>query len=300
MVALATEMAHDFRFEALVPHEPVPIFPATTLNLNAGKTPEAVIFTGFSVLRSQPDWLFDVVRHSTTYTWSRGLKPVPETRTLEWFLRPATGDTWNLRGPTFTGIVVVVVVVVAVGNAKVIGVLAASAVGGLVLTLMLQFDRSLDVVPHVVVPTVPVATVSAVVNVPVALVVATLAVLTSQPNSDVAPTMHSRAYTVSLPMKPVPVTLTDWPFTNAVKGVATIVGVAADALATPREARPPRTSAPTAILVIIRLIVYVLSIAVVTNSLNANPWCFSYFDMRRAMCRTLNRRLILRFTPTSS
>jgi hypothetical protein len=34
-------------------------------------------------LRSQPAWLLDVVRHSTTYTWSRGLKPVPDTRTLE-------------------------------------------------------------------------------------------------------------------------------------------------------------------------------------------------------------------------
>lgn len=191
MVALATEMAHDFRFEALVPHEPVPIFPATTLNLKAGKTPEAVIFTGFSVLRSQPDWLFDVVRHSTTYTWSRGLKPVPDTRTIEPFFSLVTGETWNLRGPIFTG--GAVVVVVALGSAKVIGVLAASALGGLVLTLMLQFERSLEDVPHVVVPTVPVATVMVVVNVPVALVVAALTVLTSQPNSDVAPTMHSRA-----------------------------------------------------------------------------------------------------------
>ena len=87
----------------------------------------------------------------------------------------------------------VVVVVVALGSAKVIGVLAASELGGLVLTLMLQFARSLEVVPHVVVPTVPVTTVMAVVNVPVALVVTALTVLTSQPNSDVAPTMHSRA-----------------------------------------------------------------------------------------------------------
>jgi hypothetical protein len=140
----------------------------------------------------------------------------------------------------------------------------------------------------------------AVENVPVALVVAALTVLTSQPNCDVAPTMHSRAYTVSLAMKPVPATVTEVPFCNAVLGVAVMVGVAADALATPSEVRPPRTKTPIAMFVVNRLIVYVLSIAVVTNSLRTNSWCFSYFDMRRALCRTLNRRPILRFTPTSS
>src|ERR1019366_7523143 len=124
LVAFATEMAQDFRFEALVPHEPVPILPLTTLKLNAGKTPVAVIFTGLSVLRSHPACLFEVARHSTTYTWSLGLNPVPHTRTFEPFLRPATGATWNLRGPIFPGGVVVVVVVVGLGSAKVIGVLA--------------------------------------------------------------------------------------------------------------------------------------------------------------------------------
>jgi hypothetical protein len=64
--AFATEIAQDFRFEALVPQIPVPILPATTLNLNEGKTPVAVIFTGFRVLRSHPAWLFEVARHSTT------------------------------------------------------------------------------------------------------------------------------------------------------------------------------------------------------------------------------------------
>jgi len=66
LVAFATERAQDFRFEAAVPHVPVPILPATTLNLNDGKTPVAVIFTGFNVLRSHPAWLFEVARHSTT------------------------------------------------------------------------------------------------------------------------------------------------------------------------------------------------------------------------------------------
>ena len=52
--ALPTEMAQDLKLEALVPQKPLPILPATTLNLNEGKTPVAVIFTGFNVLRSQP------------------------------------------------------------------------------------------------------------------------------------------------------------------------------------------------------------------------------------------------------
>jgi hypothetical protein len=121
--ALATEIEHDFRFEALVPQVPLPIFPVTTLKLKAGKRPLAVILTGCSVLRSQPASLVDVARHSITYTWSPGLKPVPDTRTFEPFLRFLTGATWNLRGPIFTG-GVVVVVVVGLGNAKVIGVMA--------------------------------------------------------------------------------------------------------------------------------------------------------------------------------
>jgi hypothetical protein len=52
------------------------------------------------------------------------LKPVPDTRTFELFLRFLTGATWNLRGPIFTGGVVVVVVVVGLGSANVIGAAA--------------------------------------------------------------------------------------------------------------------------------------------------------------------------------
>jgi hypothetical protein len=51
-----------------------------------------------------------------------------------------------------------------------------------------------------------------------------------------------------------------------VLGVTTIVGPAAEAVATPKEVRPPRINVPMAILVINRLIVYVLPIAVVTIS----------------------------------
>src|SRR5580692_1869653 len=162
-------MAHDFKFLAVVPHVPVPILPVTTLKLNAGKTPVAVIFTGCRVLMSQPASLFDVARHSITYTWSWGLKPVPHTLTLEPFLRFLTGATWNLRGPIFTG--GAVVVVVGLGSANVIGMRAASALGGLVLTTIAQFVRSAEVVPHVVtvadVEMVPATTVTAVVKVPV-------------------------------------------------------------------------------------------------------------------------------------
>src|SRR5580704_4406158 len=188
-------MAHDFKFFAVVPHVPVPILPVTTLKLKAGNTPVAVIFTGCRVLRSQPASLFDVARHSITYTWSWGLNPVPHTLTLEPFLRFLTGATWNLRGPIFTGMVVVVVVV-GLGSAKVIGKRAASALGGLVLTTIAQLERSVDVVPQVDVPaTVPATTVTDAVNVPVPLVVAILTVLVSQSVSFVeAPSlMHSRA-----------------------------------------------------------------------------------------------------------
>jgi hypothetical protein len=70
----------------------------------------------------------------------------------------------------------VVVVVVATGRANVIGAMAASALGGLVLTTMAQLVRSLADVPHVdgeaVAEIVPVTTVTDVVKVPVALVVA--------------------------------------------------------------------------------------------------------------------------------
>jgi hypothetical protein len=72
-------------------------------------------------------------------------------------------------------------------------------------------------------------------------------------------------------MKPEPATVTDEPFCKPVFGVTVIVGPAADALVTPSEVSPPTINAPIAILVIIRLIVYVLPIAVVTISLYEIP-----------------------------
>jgi hypothetical protein len=60
--------------------------------------------------------------------------------------------------------------------------------------------------------------------------------------------------------------------TNPVLGVNTMVGPAAEAVvAMPRDVRPPRIKVPMAILVIKRLIVYVLSIVVVTSSLCGSP-----------------------------
>ena len=53
--AFATESEQDFRFDAFVPHVPLPIFPVTTLKLKARNTPEPVMVTGCNVLRSQPD-----------------------------------------------------------------------------------------------------------------------------------------------------------------------------------------------------------------------------------------------------
>ena len=70
-------------------------------------------------------------------------------------------------------------------------------------------------------------------------------------------------------MNPDPVTETELPFCNPVLGVTMIVGVAADAVATPKDVRPPRIKTPIAIFVINRLIVYDLPIAVVTNSLES-------------------------------
>jgi hypothetical protein len=66
-------------------------------------------------------------------------------------------------------------------------------------------------------------------------------------------------------MNPEPAMATDVPLCKPVLGVAVIAGPAADAVATPSDARPPRIKVPMAILVINRLIVYVLPIAVVTN-----------------------------------
>ena len=69
----------------------------------------------------------------------------------------------------------------------------------------------------------------------------------------------------------MPTTETVWPAVSAVFGVTVMAGPAADAVAAPREARPPKANAPIAILVINRLIVYVLPIAVVTVSLFESP-----------------------------
>jgi hypothetical protein len=72
-------------------------------------------------------------------------------------------------------------------------------------------------------------------------------------------------------MKPEPVMATNVPLCNPVLGVTVIEGPAAEAVANPKEVRPPRTRVPMAILVINRLIVFVLPIAVVTILLSESP-----------------------------
>jgi hypothetical protein len=72
-------------------------------------------------------------------------------------------------------------------------------------------------------------------------------------------------------MNPVPATVTALPFCKPVLGVTVIVGPAAEALITPKDAKTPRTRAPAAMLVINRFIVYVLPIAVVTISPKKSP-----------------------------
>jgi hypothetical protein len=166
----------------------------------------------------------------------------------------------------------VVVVVVGEGNANVIGAMAASALGGFVLTTMAQFVRSLAEVPHVdgeaVDEIVPVTTVTDVVNVPVALVVAMATVFVSQSVwlVDAPRLMHSRAYSVSLSWKPVPETDTAVPLWRPVFGVNWMLGPAAEAVAAPMTAIPPIIIALIAMVVMNRLIVNVLPLIVLARS----------------------------------
>src|SRR5580658_8328328 len=52
--ALPTLTAHFLRFDATVPHFPLPMVPVATLNFVLGSTPAAVIFTGVARKMSQP------------------------------------------------------------------------------------------------------------------------------------------------------------------------------------------------------------------------------------------------------
>ena len=53
-VALPALTAHFLRFDAAVPHLPLPMVPVATLNFVFGSTPVAVIFTGVARRMSQP------------------------------------------------------------------------------------------------------------------------------------------------------------------------------------------------------------------------------------------------------
>jgi hypothetical protein len=81
-LAFPALMAQLFRFDVVVPQVPLPIVPATTLNVVLGNTPAAVIVTGVAVAVSQPPCPLAVTRHSTRNTWSFGVKFVPDTFTV--------------------------------------------------------------------------------------------------------------------------------------------------------------------------------------------------------------------------
>ena len=86
----------------------------------------------------------------------------------------------------------------------------------------LRFD---DDVPQVPLPTVPVTTMKLVdASVPLALIVAGVAVAMSQPPCPLAFPMHSTRYTWSLGSKPVPDTFTVSPFFKPVLGLTTSLG----------------------------------------------------------------------------
>jgi len=67
-LALPALMTQLLRFEAVVPQVPLPILPVTTLKVELGNRPAAVIVTGVAVAVSQPPCPLAVARHSTRNT----------------------------------------------------------------------------------------------------------------------------------------------------------------------------------------------------------------------------------------
>ena len=81
-LALPALRAQPFKFEALVPQDPLPIVPVTTLNDVPARTPVPLTVTGVAVAVSQPPCPLAVARHSTRNRWSLGVKFVPDTVTV--------------------------------------------------------------------------------------------------------------------------------------------------------------------------------------------------------------------------
>src|ERR1019366_7898629 len=101
--ALPALTAQFFRLALVVPHLPellpVPTVPVTTLNVVLGSRPVVVIVAyGGMPLTLQPDWPLALTRHSTMYTVSPALKPLPETWTVSPLRRFVDGLTTNF-GP---------------------------------------------------------------------------------------------------------------------------------------------------------------------------------------------------------
>src|SRR5665213_918930 len=103
--ALPTLTAQFFRLVLVVPHVPAPLpeptFPVTTLKDVRFRRPAAVIVAyGGMPLTRQPDWPFAFARHSTRYTVSPALKPLPVTWTTSPLRRFFAGETTTFGPPT--------------------------------------------------------------------------------------------------------------------------------------------------------------------------------------------------------
>ena len=86
-----------------MPQVPLPILPVTTLKLVDGSAPLAVIVTGVAVAMSHPLCPLALFMHSTKYTSSFGVKPVPDTFTASPFVKFVAGLTTNLGGVVVVG-----------------------------------------------------------------------------------------------------------------------------------------------------------------------------------------------------
>ncbi len=111
--AFATVMAQPLKLEAVVPHDPVPMVPVTTLKEVDGSVPSALTVTGVAPATLQPAEPVAVVRHSMMYTESLGVKPVPVTVAVWPLFNPLAGVTVNY-GPVVVEAKVIVASVTSV------------------------------------------------------------------------------------------------------------------------------------------------------------------------------------------
>lgn len=90
-VAVATVMMQSFAFAVVVPHDPVPTVPVTTLNVVDGNVPSAPTVIGVAVATSQPACVVAVARHSMAYTERPAVKLLPVMATDPPVFNPVEG-----------------------------------------------------------------------------------------------------------------------------------------------------------------------------------------------------------------